>query len=163
MDSIQQPSVNKYYVTCPVSGEKIFASADVCLKIVFSDLTKPQTESLKLLWASEFTCETPRTFYVRKDDPVLLRSLLMSDVFGWALGMAEVIPADQLDEVARLFKEYGFCGLVYWVSQRNGEMRSEFPAMNRKIDYVAHEEAARLAAKDTTDWAYKKVSYLVEG
>jgi len=85
------------------------------------------------------------------DDPAvnekLKQTLNMNDVWGWGTAYGEYIPDEELPEVAGLFCSYGFCGLAYWVSERNGGMMSEFHDINRAIEFVRHEESLR---KDET-------------
>lgn len=93
------------------------------------------------------------------DEPELAQTLDMNDTFGWACTMGEKVPDASLVEVARLYKQYGYCGMVYWVSEQNNQVRSEFHDINRFIDFVRQEESIR---RDCPDWnkrAYFKRSY----
>jgi hypothetical protein len=92
-------------------------------------------------------------------EPRLARTLNMNDTFGWALAFGEEVPDDALDEVARLYEEYGACGLYYWVSERNDGMRSEFHDVQRRIDFVRHEEEFRKKTPGSTKQAYTKLVY----
>ena len=84
-----------------------------------------------------------------------LQTLDMNDTFGWALAFGEYVPDMDLPEVARLFRDYGYCGLYYWVSEKNGGMPSEFFLMSRKIEFVRHEEKLRKRLGFWTSlWAY---------
>src|SRR5665213_2591295 len=46
------------------------------------------------------------------------QSLNMNDQFGWALAMGQHVPDDKLIEVATLFWQYGWNGLLYWTSEQ---------------------------------------------
>jgi hypothetical protein len=46
--------------------------------------------------------------------------LNLSDTFYYACADCEEVPVEQLGEVARLFKLYGFWGAVYWAAKRRG-------------------------------------------
>lgn len=93
------------------------------------------------------------------DDEAERLELNMNDVWGWALAWGEPIPPEKVVEVADLFRRYGWCGLVYWVSEQNEQMRSEFEDNNRMIDFVRHEETLRKTEPDSNTRAYTKLSY----
>ena len=85
--------------------------------------------------------------------------LNMNDVWGWASSDCEEVKEDELPELARLFFNYGWCGILYWVSEKNNGMRSEFFDNNRFIDFVMNEEKLRKEVPNSSDRAYKKISY----
>jgi hypothetical protein len=95
------------------------------------------------------------------EEPEQAQTLNMNDVFGWALAWGEYVSDAELLAVADLYKRYGFCGLVYWVSQKHEGMRSEFEDINRFIDFVNHEEALRMECPDDSNRAYKRISYVL--
>ncbi|MEM9264532.1 MAG: hypothetical protein AAGA46_03315 [Cyanobacteria bacterium P01_F01_bin.13] len=133
------------------------------LQKYYDSKTEDQLEALKILWAAEMTSETPEILY-EDDNPQLMQSLNMNDTFGWALAWGEHVPDDKLVEVAKLFRTYGRCGLIYWVSEQNNQTRSEFPAINRQIDFVRQEEKLWAEADgDTSKWAYQEVNYCLGG
>lgn len=87
--------------------------------------------------------------------------LNMNDTWGWATAFGQAITDEELPEVGRLFIRYGYCGVLYWVSEKNEQMHSEFADINRFVDFVRAEEKA---IKDCPDWnkrAYFKVSYRI--
>lgn len=90
-------------------------------------------------------------------------SLNMNDTWGWALAWCPEIPDDQVKEVARLFRAYGNAGLLYWHSQQEGGMRSEFYDNNRQLDFVENEERIRKEVPDHNKRAYHKTEYMVRG
>ena len=94
-----------------------------------------------------------------EEDEVTQLTLNMNDVWGWALAWSEPIPTEKLIEVGDLFWHYGWCGLLYWVSEQHDQMRSQFVDNNRMIDFVRHEEALRKAKPESNKRAYKKLSY----
>lgn len=67
-------------------------------------------------------------------------TLNFNDTWCWASAWGQRVPEDELPEVARLFRSYGRCGLLYWMSEINQQMRSEFHDNNRFIDFVRNEE-----------------------
>lgn len=85
--------------------------------------------------------------------------LNMNDTWMWACSDGEEVPEEEIPEVARLFKWYGHCGLLYWVSRKRGGLRSEFHDNNRFIDFVAHEEALREKEPSSSKRAYMKIRY----
>ena len=85
--------------------------------------------------------------------------LNMNDVWCWASGWGEEIPDDKLVEVATLLTEYGWPGLLYWVSEKHDGMRSEFHDNNRFIDFVRREERLKKSVPNSTKRAYKRISY----
>jgi hypothetical protein len=76
--------------------------------------------------------------------------LNMNDTWCWASAWGEEIPDDKIVEVASLFKRYGDCGLLYWVSEQNDGMRSEFEDINRFVDFVRQEEQVRKDVPEST-------------
>ena len=85
--------------------------------------------------------------------------LNMNDVWAWACADCEEVLEDELPELARLFFQYGWAGILYWVSQKNKGLRSEFLDNNRFIDFVKNEEALVKALPDNNVRAYKKITY----
>lgn len=96
-------------------------------------------------------------------DEKWLRALNMNDVWAWALADVEFIEKEELPEVARLFWCYGWCGILYFVSEKNAGRTSEFYDNNRFIEFVRHEETLRKKVPDDSSRAYKKLSYKIRG
>ena len=87
--------------------------------------------------------------------------LNMNDVWGWATAWGEEVPDDRLVEVAELFWNYGWPGMLYWMSCRYDNMRSKFHDNNRAIDFVRNEERIKAAHPNSNNRAYYKESYIV--
>ncbi len=87
------------------------------------------------------------------------QTLNMNDVWGWACADGEYVPDDKLPELAALFYRYGWAGVLYWVSEQNGGMRSEFHDNNRFIEFVRREEQLRKEIPDSDKRAYAKIQY----
>lgn len=85
--------------------------------------------------------------------------LNMNDVWGWACADCEEVAEEELQAVALLFHNYGWCGILYWVSEKRGGMKSEFLDNNRFIDFVRHEEGLREKVPNSSERAYKKIKY----
>jgi len=101
-------------------------------------------------------------FELDEDDPPELDQMLnMNDVWAWACADGEEVPDDELPRLATLFYRYGWCGVLYWVSERNENMRSEFCDNNRHIDFVRHEEAIRKEFPNSNKRAYAKRTYTI--
>ena len=83
----------------------------------------------------------------------------MNDTWCWACAMGEYVPDKSLPEVAELFWRYGNAGLLYWVSERNNGMRSEFHDVNRMASFVRHEEKLRKKVPSSSARAYKRIKY----
>ena len=100
-------------------------------------------------------------FYdIDEDEPEMNQMINLNDIFGWACADCEKVEDGDLIEVAKLFKKYGWCGILYWVSEikRDG-LRSEFLDNNRFIDFVKLEEDLIKQEPDTDKRAYKKYKY----
>lgn len=93
------------------------------------------------------------------------QTLNLSDTFAWACADAQFVEDVELPELARLFYDYGYCGVLYWVSEKrkneNGPMMSEFHDINRHIQFVRIEEELRNAEPYSTKRAFKKVEYTI--
>lgn len=85
--------------------------------------------------------------------------LNMNDIWAWACADGEEVPEECLPELAELFWRYGYCGILYWVSERNNQMKSEFVDINRFIQFVREEERLRKTEPSSSKRAYKKVKY----
>lgn len=96
-----------------------------------------------------------------KEDPETFNRyvLNMNDVWGWACAYCEGVQEDELPELALLFFNYGWAGILYWVSKKNNNMRSEFLDVNRHIDFVRHEEELVNQFPDSSTRAYKNITY----
>ena len=111
-------------------------------------------DSIKMLMAAG-------VFY--DDEEVGPHVLNMNDTWAWATAWGEEVAEDDLVEVARLFWAYGNAGLLYWVSQKNDCMRSEFYDNNRAIEFVENEERIRNTFPGSSERAYHKESYTIKG
>lgn len=89
------------------------------------------------------------------------QTLNMNDVWAWATAWGEYIPDDELLIVVDLLKRYGWCGALYWMSERHEQMRSEFEDINRFIAFVRAEEAILKECPDSSQRAYLKKSYTI--
>ena len=118
--------------------------------------------------AREFLTQA-NLFYVDQDDKEedpeeyekWKQTLNMNDVWGWACADCETIPDEELPAVAELFWNYGWCGILYWVSERNGQMKSEFHDNNRFIEFVRNEERIRKEVPNNNKRAYMKAEYSI--
>ena len=100
-------------------------------------------------------------FYdIDEDEPEMKQMINLNDVFGWGVADCEKVEDSELVEVAKLFKKYGWCGILYWVSEiKRGGLRSEFLDNNRFIDFVKLEEDLIKQEPDTDKRAYKIYKY----
>jgi hypothetical protein len=87
--------------------------------------------------------------------------LNLNDAFGWACADAEKVEDHELIEVARLFRDYGWCGLLYWASEKRCGARTSFEDNNRFIEFVRHEERVRREVPDSGRRASHRVHYTV--
>lgn len=101
--------------------------------------------------------------YDSEDEKWLAQELNMNDVWFWASAWGEGVSDEELPELARLFSDYGWCGILYWVSQKHNSMRSEFYHYNRMIEFVENEEAIKKDYPNESTRAYKKISYKIKG
>jgi hypothetical protein len=88
-----------------------------------------------------------------------VQTLNMNDVWGWGVSWCEYIPDDELPRVGYLLSNYGWCGALYWTSERHNQMRSEFEDINRFVEFVRQEERVKMEWPDSSQRAYKKHSY----
>ena len=95
------------------------------------------------------------------DDPEDEQTLNMNDTWVWGSSFGEKVENEDAIELARLFIEYGFCGVLYWVSEKNEQLVAEFSHINRMVQFVRNEEAIRISHKTLTDYAYSKQEYLI--
>lgn len=91
------------------------------------------------------------------------RMINLNDVWGWASSDGFEVPMDQMPELERLYHAYGWCGVLYFVSERQGGRRSEFHHYNRMIEFARNEEAIRSVHQRHSDYAYDRKSYTVGG
>lgn len=96
---------------------------------------------------------------VDEDSPDGDQILNMNDTWGWATAWGERVPDEELPEAARLAIKYGYCGVLYWVSQRHDQMKSEFEDINRMVAFVRAEESIRAEYPNSSERAYLKRSY----
>lgn len=84
--------------------------------------------------------------------------LNLNDTFGWAVADCEEIKAEDWPELLRLHRKYGWCGLLYWASKREGyrEGGGEFEDIKRAVAFVAQEEACIAFEPDYNKRAYLK-------
>lgn len=97
----------------------------------------------------KFTTESARDLLQRAglffdaDDCEFANMLNLNDVFAPACSDGEDVPDCELPRLAELFWRYGWCGVLYWVSEERNGCRSEFCDVSRAIEFVRHEERIR--------------------
>ena len=116
-----------------------------------------QDEALTLLTAADI--------FHDEDDDMPGRWLNLNDTFFWACGDGEEVADDELPELGRLFRAYGMCGVHYWVACKRDWKHDtvEFLDVRRCIQFVAQEETLRSGLPDSSQRAYKRVSYTLGG
>lgn len=97
-------------------------------------------------------------FFEPDDEEIVLN---MNDVWGWACADGEELEEKDLPEVAELFWSYGWCGILYWVSERHDQGTSEFQDNNRFIEFVRNEERIKKKVPESSTRAYYKASYTI--
>jgi hypothetical protein len=102
-------------------------------------------------------------FFGAEDDdpPRLNQTLNMNDTFSWAEAFGQYVPDEELPRVAQLFWSYGYGGLLFWVSEQNDGLRSEFEDVQRHIAFVREEERIVAAVPDNNRRAYYKHQYQI--
>ena len=98
-----------------------------------------------------------------EDGPEWEQTLNMNDTWAWACADGEYVSDEELPRVAELFWRYGHCGILFWVSEKNNGMRSEFYDINRFVDFVRQEEAIRADVPESSKRAYAKREYSLGG
>ena len=98
--------------------------------------------------------------FFEQDDGMPAQMLNLNDTLMWGCADCEQVPDEELPRLARLFWQYGWCGLLYWVTQRR-ECRAEFHDVNRAIDFVAAEEAILKEEPNPSKRAYLKRKYTI--
>jgi hypothetical protein len=89
-------------------------------------------------------------------------SLNMNDTFEWACSDLPDVPAEQFGEAARLFRTYGFAGLMYWYTlQPDGPKHCAFADNRRAIEFVRREEQIRAEIPESNKRAGYKVKYTI--
>jgi len=108
--------------------------------------------------------DAANVFFYTKDEEEgeLGQTLNMNDVWCWACADGEYVSDEELPQVATLFWRYGNAGILFWVSEKNNCLKSEFFDVNRHIDFVRKEEQIRKDFPNPSDRAYEKISYTIE-
>lgn len=68
--------------------------------------------------------------------------LIVNDTFDYACADCEEVGSEDLGEVTRLFKTYGYGGLTYWVSKKRNE-KSNIPQVQSCIEEISLLEEKR--------------------
>jgi hypothetical protein len=89
------------------------------------------------------------------------QTINFNDTWAWATAWGEYVPDDELVNVATLFYQYGWCGILYWMSERHEQMMSEFHDINRFIEFVRIEEGIKKEILGSSARAYAKRSYVI--
>lgn len=96
--------------------------------------------------------------FLEPDEEVPGRFINLNDAFAWACADAEIVYDADVPRVAELFYNYGWCGILYWCSQR-GHGRSEFLDVRRMIEFVDYEEWLKRNVQSSTERACKRLVY----
>jgi hypothetical protein len=93
--------------------------------------------------------------------PEMDQQVNFNDVWGWALSYWEKCEDEELPELAALHSSYGWCGVLYWCSNKNDGMRSAFADVNRRIEFVENEERIRRQIPGRSQRAYHQEEYTI--
>lgn len=106
-----------------------------------------------LLLASGYFFDPDEDF---EDLPEMKGKIVMSlnDTFFWACADCEIVPDEEVEAVARLFRRYGGCGLYFWAAKKQGHEKVEFKDVQRMIDFVRAEEAQIAREPSSSKRAY---------
>ena len=107
--------------------------------------------------------EAAGLFFEPDDESPFPHTLNLNDVWSWASADGEDVPDECAVELRDLFYRYGWCGVLYWYSERHNKCRSEFQDVNRFIDFVRHEEELRKREPSSSKRAYQKITYTLGG
>lgn len=100
-------------------------------------------------------------FHADEDEPQFRQMLNMNDTWGWGCADGEDVTDEELPRLAELFITYGYCGVLYWVSSKRNNCKSEFHDVNRHIEFVRREEELRLSEPSSSKRAYAKIQYTI--
>ena len=84
-------------------------------------------------------------------------SINLNDTFGWACSESEDVPPDKIEDVAGLYRRWGFYALVYWASRMRGGQMSQFKDINRFIEFIRREEEWREREPSSNKRAYTEI------
>lgn len=80
--------------------------------------------------------------------------LMLNDCFAWASADCEEVEPESVEDVSRLFRRYGDCGLYYWACKKRSEWSVEFKDVQRMIDFVRREEDLIASEPSSSKRAY---------
>lgn len=101
-----------------------------------------------------------REFGDPEPDETFRYELNQNDTWGWACAFGQEVPEDKMSELGELFWRYGYGGVLYWVSEQNQKMRSEFFDINRQVDFVRREERFRKLVSGSSARAYTPTTWV---
>ena len=114
-----------------------------------------------------FTTESAAQFlaatglFFDDDDDMGPYCLNLNDTFAWACADAERVAVEDLPRLADLVWQYGYGGMLYWVSEQRGGMMPEFRDSRRMVEFVRNEERIRAELPDSSLRALSRRSYTI--
>ena len=106
----------------------------------FSDFVENIPENIREIF-TELLIED--VIYLEKADEEIIMCVLMNDIFAWACADQEDITLEDIPLIYQLNKEYGYAGVIAWVSKKRGYEPQE--AFDRTNNYLeAQEKVGRM-------------------
>lgn len=102
-------------------------------------------------------------FETDPEDDTPEQTINFNDSYWWATAHGQRVEDSELPELARLFYDYGWCGVLYWGGNKMGKGTIEFEDVKRKIQFVALEEAGRKLVPGDSARAYYDTHYKIDG
>lgn len=126
-------------------------------------MTEPN-EHLELLKAADVFFGRMGSEDEEDYDPKWERMLNLNDTFAWACADCQYVSDEDLPRVAHLFREYGMCGIYYWVAvEKRGWQLGviEFLDIRRMVQFVMNEEAITKEEPRSSARAYLRREYVI--
>jgi hypothetical protein len=87
------------------------------------------------------------------------QAINLNDVWAWACSDCTFVEDEELPELARLVKLYGWCGALYFCYKKDDKGLPGFHDNARFVQFVEHEEELRNSVEDYDERAYHKLVY----
>lgn len=91
------------------------------------------------------------------------RTINLNDTWNWGCADCYEVPMEKMPELHRLYNAYGWCGVLYFVSENSEshKVEPEFHHYRRMIEFVHNEESIRKKHDNQSAYAYDKQTYVI--
>jgi len=107
--------------------------------------------------------EAAGVFYGGDEDDGIkwAQTINLNDALAWACSECQEVADEELPRVGELFFNYGWYGILYWVTKEKTQSGTQFENVKRAIEFVENEERILKEQPSYSSYLFHKTQYTI--